>query len=129
MLVPQFSERTASDVKRRIVKFLQDHYSDKKNWRQVCTGNAKGGAPIWLHVYDAPTVCSFADSGQFDDIVESVFLRVLKDMVNFGTVSFNWEDKGSDWARKPAFAEQRVDLNARLLPARPVFTSTDGGAR
>jgi hypothetical protein len=106
MLIPSFSERRALEIRDRIIKYLQAHFLDKENWGPYyLTWNS----PKAVNHYSFPTVNEFANFGTFDDVAESVFLRVLKDMNNLGTIALVRDDDN------PAMSNSEVRLCERLL--------------
>ena len=83
LLKPTFTERTALEIRERILGHLRKHFHDPAN----CGGPRYSAAEPRKHfIYQFPLVSDFAD-GSFDDVSESVFLRVLKDMNNLGTLN------------------------------------------
>ena len=97
MLQPFLSERMALEIRNRIIKWLQNYYANNK-------ANQSYGRLAQIK--------DFADSGEFDDISESSFLRVLKDMKKFGTVTFSNEYSNQE-------EKICVQLNERLRPSGP----------
>ena len=83
MLKPTFTERTALEIRERIIGSLRKHFHDPSNW---CGPHYSEMERRRHFSYKFPRVSDFAD-GSFDDVSESVFLRVLKDLNNMGTVS------------------------------------------
>jgi hypothetical protein len=94
ILTPNFTERVALEVRNRIVLWMQMHFTTGDNWTEPVTEqlnplfqNDKRFTPRTTpSEYRLPVVRDFATSGDFDDLAESVVIRVLKDMHNFGTV-------------------------------------------
>jgi hypothetical protein len=103
MLRPTFNERTALDIKARIVKWLHSHFTDEKNWTHEIETTKD-------YRYKFPTVQDLANSGIFDDTADSIVLRVLKDMNGFG----NLQLRSNPTDKRPAARE--IVLNRSRLP-------------
>lgn len=109
MLKPTFSERTAMEIQMRIITWLQNHFITRANWELY--GPSNGPADAFEYQY--PSVRDFAESGDFDDIADSVFLRVLKDMNNFGKLTLTRHPV------EPTLANSQVILSNRMLNVPP----------
>jgi len=107
MLKPTFTERTALEIRDRIIKWLREHFAAKSHW--TAFSPAAEFCPNERYNYLFPRVRDLALSGIFDDTAESIVLRVLKDMNNFGTVSLMRDPVDS------RAAESFVILSQRLL--------------
>ena len=113
MLKPTFSERTALEIRERIIRWLRNHFTDKSNWTPYGLSNHRPSDCHESFEYQYPIVRDFSDSGGFDDTAESIFLRVLKDMNNFGTISLNRN------RQDPRTASSQVVLGNRFLEPLP----------
>ncbi|MGA9972961.1 MAG: hypothetical protein WBQ07_21705 [Candidatus Acidiferrales bacterium] len=82
MLKPTFTEKTALEIRERIIARLRKHFHDPASWYGP---HYSAIEPRKHFSYEFPRVSDFADVS-FDDVSESVFLRVLKDMNNLGTI-------------------------------------------
>jgi|ERR1700733_14205795 len=112
MLKPIFNERTALDIKARIVKWLHNHFLDESNW-------------IELHGrYAYPCVHDIGSSGVFDDTADSIVVRVLKDMHNLGTLSLLRSSPDLGMAGSVVILNHRLRLP---LPEWVIFDEKTGG--
>jgi hypothetical protein len=120
MLRPTFNERTALDIKARIVKWLLNHFMDSANWE---VNWSSGNFTTKHYRYKFPTVQDLANSGIFDDTADSIVLRVLKDMNGFG----NLQLRSNPASKHPATRE--IVLNRSRMPLPEGVTATDGSYR
>ena len=119
MLKPTFSERTALEIRSRIIKWLREHFANKSNWYPHGPNNG----PSDCYEYQYPVVRDFAASGDFDDTGESIFMRVLKDMNNFGTVTLNRDPND------PRAASSQVVLQDRFFIPVPDGVHFNSGSQ
>jgi hypothetical protein len=119
MLKPTFSERTALEIRARIIKWLREHFADKSNWHPFRLTNGPNGDCAYRY----PVIRDFAASGEFDDTGESIFMRVLKDMNNFGTVDLNRDPND------PRAASSQVVLQDRFLTPLPEGVHFNSGSQ
>lgn len=119
VLKPTFSEQTALAVRDRLVKWLREHFNDASHWASSTPSDYPS---IGEFVYVFPQVMELAVSGKFDDIAESVLLRVLKDMNNFGTITLERDESDN------RNASSHIIISLRLLvPLPDGVEQTDDG--
>jgi hypothetical protein len=115
MLKPTFSEKTALLVRDRIIAWLLKSLTYRWAWEiSVADGDPFVPESCTYHFrYDFPEVRDLA-SGTFDDVSDSVLLRVLKDMHNLGTIKLHRpHTKGA------GMADNSIELNERFLSEVP----------
>jgi hypothetical protein len=118
MLSPTFSDHTALAIRTRILKWLREHFSDRSHWTND-SGQA-GHPALDAYHYLFPQVIDLASSGLFDDTAESVLLRVLKDMNNFGNVTLIRD------ANDKRNSSSYIVISSRLLTPLPDGVTADG---